>query len=352
MQKASVEHVMASDTPVDLHEFGQRVFVTGGSGFIGAHVVKALCRMGKTVSCLVLPTDDAPLLEGLDIQRIDGDLCTTERLDEAMDGCELVFHLAAIYALWLPDYRRIFEVNVDGTRRLLKAAKEAGVKRVVHTSSIAAVGHRPGPLAADESTKFNDWDLADAYVLSKYISELEALQTSRWHPLEVVAVNPSFPFGAGDIAPTPTGRLIQTIIKGRLPFYSDGGFNAVDVRDVAHGHILAAACGKPGERYLLSGHNVTYEAFGHLVAGIIHKRAPRMRMPSSMLRTAGRCMEFVSDHVTGRPPLLTERSAAYAAGRYLWFSHEHAAARLGYEPRPLEEALRESIRWFQDHPEL
>ena len=149
-----------------------------------------------------------------------------------MDGCELVIHLAAVYALWLPDPTIMFRVNVDGTRNVLKAARRARVKRVVYTSSIAAVGTLPAHGFANETTAFESWDIADDYVLSKVYSEQEALKPEHLDALDVVAVNPAFPFGPGDIGPTPTGRLILAMMRGHLPFVVKGGFNGVDVRDV------------------------------------------------------------------------------------------------------------------------
>jgi dihydroflavonol-4-reductase len=331
----------------NLDRFGDRIFVTGGSGFIGSHLVKMLCEMGKEVVCLVLPNDPCTLLQGVNYQRVDGDLCNVETYQSHLNGCDLVFHLAAIYALWLPNRHRMFEVNVEGTRQLLESAKCAGVKRVVMTSSIAAVGYREGGLSADESTLFNEWDVADDYVLSKYISELEALQASRWDPLEVIAVNPSFPFGWGDIGPTPTGRLVLTIIQGRLPFYTAGGFNGVHVGDVAIGHLLAAVRGTPGQRYLLTGHNVTYQAFFELVCDITDRPPPKRQVPTRLLQSAGSTLGWVSEHLTHRAPLMTKRSVSYTAGRFLYFSNNRAKQELGFAPRPLREALEASVEWFQ-----
>ena len=339
---------MPGSEGLDLSAFAPRVFVTGGAGFIGSHVVRRLLELGLEVTTLVLPKDPAPLLDGLDVRLLRGDLSDVDVLARGMEGCRLVIHLAAIYALWLPDPKRIYEVNVDGTRNVMQAAQRAGVRRVVHTSSIAAVGCLPGRTLADETTGFNDWDIADGYVLSKYISEQEALRFDG-HGIEVVAANPSFPFGPHDIGPTPTGRLILAVMKGQLPFVVDGGLNAVDVRDVAEGHLLAAARGRPGERYILGGHNVVNSEFYGEAAELIGVRPPRLRVPPQLVRLVGSASDLVTERVLRRPPMLTRKSVDYTVGRYLWFSVDKARRELGYEPTPLRTAVADSVAWFRQH---
>ena len=323
-----------------------KVFVTGGSGFIGSHVVRRLTELGREVVCLILPHDRAEALEDLTYTRVDGDLSSEDVLAGAMEGCGLVIHLAAIYALWLARPELMFEVNVVGTQNLMRAARRAGVQRVVHTSSIAAVGVLPGEGVADETTHFNDWEHADPYVLSKYISELEALRHNS-SDLEVVAVNPAFPFGGDDRAPTPTGKLIVNALSGKMPFTVNGGFNAVYVGDVAEGHLLAAVRGTPGERYLLSGHNVTYDDFAAALAYQAGRKPPRMKVPTNVAKSWGWLAEQVADRITRKPPIATYRSVAYTAGRFLYFSCAKAQRELGYELTPLSEALRLALEWFQ-----
>ncbi len=328
-----------------------RVFVTGAAGFIGSHVVMRLAEEGCEVRALVLPNDRAPSLAALPpslsakVNRVDGDLSDPHRLAAQMEGCDLVIHLAAIYAIWLSRPALMWEVNVEGTRHIMTAARKAGIRRVVHTSSIAAVGSRPGMELADETVGFNDWDIADDYVLSKYVAELEALSFAG-PDLEVVSVNPAFPFGGNDTAPTPTGKLVLDIIEGRLPFFIAGGFNAVDVRDVAEGHLLGAMYGESGRRYILGGHNVTYGDFAARVGAIIRRSPPKFMMPTPVLRQVGAVAGWLATHVTRKPPLMTDRSVAYLAGRWLWFSTARAESELGYRPRPLDEAIESSVRWF------
>jgi len=322
-----------------------RAFVTGAAGFIGSHVVKRLVALGVDVTALVLPNDPAPSLVGIPINVVHGDLASVPQLANAMRGASVVFHLAAIYALWLRTPRLMFDVNVDGTRNVIAAAREAGVTRVVHTSSIAAVGLLPGREVADEDTAFNVWDVANDYVLSKYIAELEAFRAAG-DDIELVAVNPAFPFGADDTAPTPTGKMVRDTLRGRMPFVVDGGFNAVDVRDVAEGHLLGALHGKPGRRYILGGENVTFRAFADRVATIAARRKPLMTVPNKLLIGLGKVSEAIATHVTKKSPQFTERSVAYMAGRYAWFSTRRAEIELGYRPRPLDEAIAASVAWF------
>lgn len=328
-----------------IRERASRVFVTGGTGFLGSHLVRRLAGAGLEPTLLCLPGDRAPLLDGVAFRRVDGDLADEDALARAMEGHDLAFHLAAIYALWMPRPETIWRVNVEGTRRVTAAARRAGVPRVVHTSSIAAVGTLPGEGVADETTGFCDWAIADDYVLSKYVSELEALRASR-DGLEVVAVNPAFPFGHGDLGPTPTGRLVQAGIQGKMPFWAEGGFNAVDARDVAEGHLLAAVSGRPGERYILGGENLTYKEFGERVAKVAGTKPARFKASTAVLRKVGLAYEQVA-RLTGRPPLMTPRSVEYTVGRHLWYSSDKAKRELGYAPRPLDEAIRASVEWFR-----
>ncbi|HRE91174.1 MAG TPA: NAD-dependent epimerase/dehydratase family protein [Myxococcota bacterium] len=326
--------------------------MTGAAGFIGSHVVRRLAEEGCEVVALVLSNDPGRSLLGWPVElsrrvtRVDGDLSDPHRLAQQMQGASLVIHLAAIYAIWLPRPALMWEVNVEGTRHVMRAAKAAKIRRVVHTSSIAAIGSRPGMELADEELGFNDWAIADDYVLSKYVSELEALAFNGGE-LEVVSVNPAFPFGANDTGPTPTGKMVADTLAGRMPFVVEGGFNAVDVRDVAEGHLLGAMFGQPGRRYILGGHNVEYREFSEKVAAIAGTKPPRVVVPTPVIRGAGQVLGFVADHLTRKKPMMTGRSVAYLSGRWLWFSIERARAELGYAPRPLEDAIRSSVAWFQ-----
>jgi dihydroflavonol-4-reductase len=325
----------------------QLALVTGASGFIGSHVVKLLCAEGVRVRALVQKGVPLANLDGLPIEQVEGDLLDAQSLQRALEGCDTVFHLAAIFAYWLPDPTLMYRVNVEGTIQLLTAAKAAGVRKVVHTSSIAAIGTRTGELPADESTPFNNWDTADHYVISKYVGELEALKFNA-AGLPVVIVNPAFPFGANDIAPTPTGVLIQRYVSGKNPFVFRGGFNIVDVRAVARGHWLAALKGRPGERYILGGHNTTYRQFAERVCELAEVKPPRWEVPTAPFARVGRVLEWVSDHITRRPPLMVDKGLRYSTERFLYCDISKARRELGYDPGSFDEALSEAVRWFRE----
>jgi dihydroflavonol-4-reductase len=324
----------------------RKALVTGASGFIGSNLVKILIDQGVQVRALVQAGVPLQNLDGLPVEQVTGDLLDEASLERALDGCDTLFHLAAIFAYWLPDPTQMYRVNVEAVQVLYEAALAAGVKRVVHTSSIAAVGTKRGREPADETTPFNNWDTADHYVFSKYVGELEAVRFAQ-RGLPIVVVNPAFPFGAGDIVPTPTGGLIQRYVSGQNPFVFRGGFNAVHVKDVAWGHWLAALRGKPGQRYILGGHNVTYREFADTVAGIAGVKPPKWEMPTSMFAKVGKVLEWVADNVTHKPPAVVDRGLRYTADRFLFVDSGKARRELGYEPRPFEEAIAEAVEWFK-----
>ncbi|MCB9728733.1 MAG: NAD-dependent epimerase/dehydratase family protein [Deltaproteobacteria bacterium] len=323
--------------------------VTGASGFIGSHVVKELLAEGVRVRALVQAGVPLSNLDGLDVEQVPGDLLDPASLRRALEGVDTVLHFAAIYAMWLPDPALMYRVNVEGTLHLLEAALAAGVGRFVHCSSFATVGLAEGRDVADETTAFNHWATADHYVLSKYMSELEALKFNL-RGLPVVVVNPSFPFGGGDIAPTPTGILVQRFAYGQSPVVMAGGINAVHVGDVARGAWLAARRGRPGERYILGNVNMTYKEFGAMVCQVAGQKPPRFEVPVEPLARLGRVNEWISDHITHKTPLLVDKGLRFAGGRFLYCSVDKARRELGYEPRPIEEAIEEAVVWFKYGP--
>ncbi len=325
----------------------RKALVTGASGFIGSHVVRRLLEEGVEVRAMLMPEDPAPNLEGLDIERVPGDILDAESVRAAVEGCDTVFHLAAIYAVWHPRPELIYEVNIRGTVHVVEAAAELGVRRVVHTSSIAAVGTRGENMPADEDTLFNTWLDANPYVWSKYISELEAFVRAGRTGLHLVAVNPTFPFGPGDVRPTPTGQIVLSLLQGKLPVWFDGGFNAVDVRDVAEGHWLAALRGAPGERYLLGGHNLTYRGVMELVGELADVKPPRIKVSRRTAVALGFLSEKIFGDLAHRTPLFTRGSLAYSAERYLLVDIGKAQRDLGYRPRPLSETVRDAVAWFR-----
>jgi dihydroflavonol-4-reductase len=318
--------------------------VTGGTGFIGSAVVRRLLARGRRVRCLVEAKAPRDNLAGLDVEIVPGDILDRESVAAAMKGCEAVYHLAAIYALWVPDEKVIYDVNVEGTKNVLFAALHEGVKRVVHTSSIAAVGVQDGGLA-DERSPFGDWNDSNAYIRSKYLSDLDA-QRLAGEGLPVVIVCPAFPFGPRDLAPTPTGSFIVEALKKRVPGYTAGGFCAVDVDDVAECHVLAEEKGRVGERYIAGAHNVTYRDFYEAVTRIAGLPPIRRRLPSTAVVGMAWGMEQIAKR-TGKKPRITVQAAKYAL-RNAWFDCSKAQRELGMPVTPLDVTIEKSIRWFRD----
>jgi dihydroflavonol-4-reductase len=323
-----------------------RVLVTGGAGFIGHHVVRLLREQGRPVRVLVLRGEDTRNLAGLDVERVEGDVLDRGSLSRAMEGCELVFHLAAIYRTWVPDPRLTWEVNVAGTTNVLACAMERRVKRVVCTSSIAGIGLSGDGTPSDETARFNLWNDSFDYVRSKWLGQEVALSFAR--VMDVVVVNPGMPMGPGDIGPTPTGKTLIDTLKGRHKLAFDGGLNIVDVEDVARGHLLAAEKGARGEKYLLSGHNVGVFEFVDVLSRVTGTPLKLARVPAGLVVRVGAVMESVADNVTKKEPIATAGSVRYASQK-LYFDNAKAKRELGYTVRPLEDTIRRSVRWFRDH---
>jgi dihydroflavonol-4-reductase len=320
--------------------------VTGAAGFIGSAVVRRLLGRGRAVRCCVEPGADRQNLAGLDVEIVEADVNDRHAIGRALEGCRALYHLAAIYKLWLPDDSLMYEVNVEGTKTVLFAALRAGLERVVYTSSIAAVGRPESGDLADESVRFNLWSESNHYIRSKWLSERDALRFAR-EGLPLVVVNPAFPFGARDIGPTPTGRFIADALAGKVPGYTEGGFNAVNVEDVAEGHILAEERGRVGERYILGEHNVTYKQFFDAVTEVAGLKPIARKLPTSVFLGVAWAMERAAD-VRGKAPMLTYKSARYAS-RNLWFDTRKAHDELGMPTTPLRESIEQAVRWFRDH---
>jgi dihydroflavonol-4-reductase len=329
-----------------LPAMAKKVLVTGATGFIGSSVVRKLIARGREVRCYLEPGAKLSNLEGLDVEKLEGDVNDRAKLADAMKGCDTLYHLAAIYALWLPDPRLMYEVNVEGSKTVLWAAYKAGLEKVVYTSSIAAIGLRPEGQLADESVEFNYWDDANGYIKSKWLSERDALRFAR-EGLPLVVVNPAFPFGERDIAPTPTGKFITEALKGNVPGYMVGGICAVDVNDVAEGHILAAEKGRVGERYILGAHNITYQDFYKALAEVASVKIPDRRIPPWVSRGLGYVVEKVSERQKVAPRLTYK--AARLATRKMFFDCSKAVKELGLPQTPLKESIGRSVTWFRQH---
>jgi dihydroflavonol-4-reductase len=326
----------------------KKALVTGAAGFIGCHVVRQLLDENVEVRALLRPGEPTDNLRGLEIEIVEGDLLDKQKISSVVEGVDTVFHLAAIYAIWLKDWSTIYEVNLQGSRNVLWAALRHGVDRVVYTSSVAAIGVAPGKELSDERTAFNQYTLGNHYVLTKYLSQQEALGFAE-NGLDVVVVNPAFPLGARDIAPTPTGQIIIDILRGVNRFYFSGGVNVVDVNDVARGHVLAAQNGRTGEIYILGNLNVDMKELSELVcraAGI--NSTFLLRLPVPALKTATRGLTWWSENVNHKPPMSTPAEVDYAS-QYLYYDNGKAQSELGLSFTPIEETLRAAIHWFRAH---
>jgi len=323
-----------------------KTLVTGASGFIGSAVVRKLLDRGRQVRCYVEPGAPRTNLDGLDVEIVEADINDRAAIGDALEGCRSLYHLAAIYRLWLPDNTLMYEVNVEGTKTVLFAAMKARLDRVIYTSSIAAVGSPPGDQLADETTAFNMWDEANHYIRSKWLSERDALRFAA-EGVPIVVVNPAFPFGERDIAPTPTGRFIVDALKERIPGYPEGGFNVVDVDDVAEAHVLAETRGKIGDRYILGNHNVTYKEFYDLVTEVGGVKPIARKLPATAMWGLAWMMERIAD-VRNKPPQITYKAARYGTRR-LWFDSTKAHRELGMPRTPLRETVEKSIRWFRSN---
>jgi dihydroflavonol-4-reductase len=319
--------------------------VTGGTGFVGAHVVRALLAEGRPVRCLVRPGSRRDNLEGLDVEVVTGDLTDPASLARALSGVETLYHVAADYRLWARDPQEIYRSNVGGTENVLAAAHGAGVSKVVYTSSVAALGLREDGTAADESTPVERERIIGHYKKSKYDAERVA---ERWaeRGLPVVIVNPSTPVGELDIKPTPTGRFVVDFLNRRMPAYVDTGLNLVDVRDVARGHLAAAEKGRVGQRYILGNRNMTLKEILDVLSRLTGLPSPRLRLPHWVPLTAA-AVDTALARVTGREPRVSLESVRMSTHR-MFFDASRAVHELGLPRTPVEEPLSRAVEWFRE----
>ena len=325
------------------------VAVSGAGGFIGSAVVRKLVAGGRRVRALLEPGASAANLEGLpeaQLERVTVDVCDYEGMARALDGAAAFYHLAAIYKLWTPDPTAIYRVNLEGTTTSLLAARAASVPRIVYTSSIAAVGLSGSAQPADETQRFNLFDVANEYILTKYLSERIALDFAA-SGMPIVVVNPAFPFGPRDTAPTPTGKMVLSVLRREVPAYGAGGFCAVDVDDVAAAHVAAEHRGRVGERYILGAHNISFRDFLRLVARLGGVAPPRFYVPGAVGRTLASGMELWSEHVSKKEPLATRKGIEYLQ-QSVYFDTRKAQRELGLPVTPLEETIERAIRFFRD----
>ena len=321
--------------------------VTGATGFVGSAVARLLLAEGREVRALVRAGGDGSNIDGLDIERVTGDLTDSTSLKAAVKGCTALYHVAADYRLWIPRPKEIYDVNVEGTRNLMRAAGEAGVARIVYTSSVAVLGLNKDGSPAGEDVPVGLGDMTGHYKRSKYLAEQAVREMISRDGLPAVIVNPTAPVGARDIKPTPTGRIVVDFVNGRMPAYVDTGLNLVHVDDCARGHLLAFERGTPGERYILGGENLTLRDILLTLGRITGRPAPRMRLPNRFLVPFAYGAE-VWARLTGGETRLTVDTLRMARKR-MFFSSEKAARELGFSSRPADIALADAVQWFAEN---
>jgi dihydroflavonol-4-reductase len=331
--------------PDERNKAAMRTLVTGATGFVGSAVARSLAARGHSLRLLSRPSSDRRNLAGLDAEVVTGDLTDPESLRRAAAGCRYVFHVAADYRFWVPDPDAMLKANVDGALAMVRAAADAGAERIVHCSSVAALGQIGDGTPADEATPANEADFVGIYKRSKYLAEKAVLDLARRDSLPVVVVNPSSPVGPRDIKPTPTGKMILDAAAGRVPAYIDTGLNLVHVDDVAEGHVLALEKGRVGERYILGGENMLLKDILGLVADVVHRRPPFIQLPEAVVWPVAFVMEKLAA-VTGIAPMMT-RDHLKMARKKMFFSSAKAVAELGYKPRPVRLAVEDAVAWFR-----
>jgi dihydroflavonol-4-reductase len=322
-------------------------FVTGATGFVGSHVARELAAQGANLRLLVRPTSNTQNIDALRADRITGDLRDLESLKKGMAGCDYVFHVAADYRLWAPDSQEMYRSNVGGTQNILMAARDAKVKRVVYTSSVATMGfsERSTQQPVTESDPVSLSDMIGHYKRSKFMAEQIALDVGRAGQ-DVVVVNPTTPIGEQDVKPTPTGRIIVDFLKRNFPAYVDTGLNLADVREVARGHILAMDKAKPGERYILGGDNLTLKQILDKLAALTGLPSPTTKVPHVVAMGFAYFDELFTGRMRGKEPRATVE--AVRMGKKMMFASSAKAEReLGYKVLPVDNALHRAIDWFR-----
>jgi len=322
-----------------------RVFLTGATGFLGSHVAQVLAEQGADLRLLVRTTSNLKNLEGLKAETATGDLRDPASLEKAMSGCEVVFHVAADYRLWVRDPNEMYRSNVEGTRAILEAARKNAVRCVVYTSSVATMGFTGNGRPADEESPVSLADMIGHYKRSKFMAEQVALEAGR-SGLRVVTVNPTTPVGEQDVKPTPTGRIVVDFLKRKFPAYVETGLNLVDVRECARGHIAALEKGKSGERYILGGENLTLKQILDKLGAISGLPSPNVKLPYFVAYVAGAVDQTFSGHLLGREPRATVE-AVRMGKKKMWASSGKAERELGWKAMPADGALRRAVEWFR-----
>jgi len=322
--------------------------VTGANGFVGSAIVRKLLADGHDVRALVRENSDCQNIATLPIECVRGDIRNPAALKKAMAGCRTLFHVAADYRLWTLHPDAMYAANVQGSRNVMLAAAEAGMERIVYTSSVATLGLHPDGTISDEQSTASLDDMIGHYKRSKYLAEHEVQTCMADMDLPVVIVNPSTPVGPRDAKPTPTGQMILQAARGKMPAYVDTGLNVVHVDDVAAGHLLACESGKIGERYILGGENLMLNVIFEQLAALTGHKPPTMKLAPDLLLPLAYIAERFA-RITRKQNLMLTVDGVRMARKRMFFSSEKAKRELGYAPRPAQQALQDAVRWFHAH---
>ena len=324
-----------------------KVFVTGATGFVGHHVARALAAEGADLRLLVRKSSNLENLEGIKGETVVGDLLAPESLRTALAGCDAVMHVAADYRLWIRDPAAMYKANVDGTRELLRMAREAGVPRVVYTSSVATMHFRTDGLVINEDTPVSLKDMVGHYKRSKFLAEQEAIKAAGGGQ-KVIILNPTTPIGPNDAKPTPTGRIFVDFLNGKFPAYMDTGLNLVDVAEVARTHVAALTVGTPGKRYILGGENLTLKQILDKMSAITGIPSPTVEIPFAVAATYAFFEEWITGRIRGKEPRATLEEVRMGRKK-MFASSAHAQQELGFRIYRIYPAMRAAIEWFRAH---
>ncbi|MGD1062207.1 MAG: hopanoid-associated sugar epimerase [Terracidiphilus sp.] len=321
------------------------VFVTGATGFVGHHVAKALAAEGADLQLLTRKSSNLANLEGIPGETVVGDLSDPSSLRSALQGCDAVVHVAADYRLWIPDPAAMYRANVDGTRELLRMAREAQVKRFVYTSSVATVRFFTNGIVSNEDTPVSLKDMVGHYKRSKFLAEQEGIKAAQ-SGQQVIILNPTTPIGPNDRKPTPTGRIFVDFLNRKFPAYVDTGLNLVDVSEVARAHVLALTKGTPGRRYILGGENLTLKQILDKMSAITGIPSPTVKIPFAVAATYAFFEELITGRIRGREPRATLEEVRMGRKK-MYASSARAQQELGFRILPVYPAMRAAIDWFR-----
>jgi dihydroflavonol-4-reductase len=324
-----------------------KVFLTGATGFVGHHVAHAMAADGAKLRLLVRKTSNLSNLEGIAGETHVGDLSDPESLKPALAGCDAVVHVAADYRLWIPDPQAMYRANVDGTRELLRMAREAGVKRFVYTSSVATMHFFRDGTVVNEETPVTLADMVGHYKRSKFLAEQEAIKAAQGGQ-SVIILNPTSPIGPNDAKPTPTGRIFLDFLNGKFPAYMDTGLNLVDVAEVARAHATALSKGQPGRRYILGGENLTLKQILDKMSALTGLPSPTVKIPFAVAATYAFFEEWITGRIRNREPRATLEEVRMGRKK-MYASSARAQQELGFRILPVNPAMKAAIEWFRAH---